>query len=62
VGIGSGGWVESGRDCPKPGRKKVAGETLPEALIPLQPAPDSKAKAGMIANRRNFQFNLTWRV
>jgi hypothetical protein len=40
----------------------VAGETLPEALMPLQPVANSSANAGMIANRREFQFNLTGRV
>ena len=44
-----------------PGRKKLAGETLWLALMPLQPAPAS----GSAANRdshRNFQLNLTCRV
>jgi len=40
----------------------VAGETLPEALIPLQPVASRRAKPGRIANRRKFQFNLTSRV
>jgi hypothetical protein len=41
-----------------PGSRNVAGETEPVALMPLQPAPRS-AKAGRIAKRSNFQFNLT---
>jgi hypothetical protein len=41
-----------------PGSRKSSGETLFEALMPLQPAPRGKA-AAPIANRRIFQFNLT---
>jgi hypothetical protein len=42
----------------KPGRRKVAGEMLFVALMPLHPAPSAKM-AAPIANRRIFQFNLT---
>jgi hypothetical protein len=46
----------------KPGRRKVAGEMLFEALMPLHPAP-SDIIATPIASRRIFQFNLTeWSV
>jgi hypothetical protein len=41
-----------------PGRKKVAGETDPPRLMPPQPVNDSAITAS-IANRSNFQFNLT---
>ena len=40
-----------------PGRRKVAGETLCEALIPLHPVPTSDS-AGMIVSQRSFQFKL----
>jgi hypothetical protein len=41
----------------KPGKKKEAGETLCEALIPPQPAV-SRITAGTIANRKHLQLNL----
>jgi hypothetical protein len=41
-----------------PGMKNVAGETLPPALMPEQPAPHSVINAS-IASRGKFQFNLT---
>jgi len=41
-----------------PGIKKVAGETEPPTLTPPQPVKDNAAAAS-IANRTNFQFNLT---
>jgi hypothetical protein len=44
-----------------PGRKKLAGETPPLALMPLQPAPTSASNTG-IASQRNLHFNLTCRV
>jgi hypothetical protein len=41
-----------------PGKKKVAGETVPPTLTPPHPVND-RATAASIANRKNFQFNLT---
>jgi hypothetical protein len=41
-----------------PGKKNEAGETLPLALMPEQPAPDSNTNAS-IASRVKNQFNLT---
>jgi len=41
-----------------PGRKKLAGETLWLALMPLQPAPASGSAASRV-KRRKFQLNLT---
>ncbi len=43
-----------------PGSKNVAGETLRDALMPLQPVPIT-AKTGMIAKLRIVQLNLTSR-
>jgi hypothetical protein len=45
----------------KPGKKKVAGETLLLALMPLQPAL-ANASARSIASSVILQFNLTWPV
>lgn len=42
----------------KPGRRKVAGDMLLEARIPLQPAP-SASKATRTAARNHFQFHFT---
>jgi len=42
----------------KPGSRKVAGDTLCVALMPLQPAP-SDTMVPPIANTAIFQFNLT---
>jgi hypothetical protein len=42
----------------RPGRKKVAGETEPPALIPPHPVKE-KAQVVRIASCSNFQFNLT---
>jgi len=53
---GCEGW---GLVCISPGNKKVAGETLRDALMPLQPVPIN-AKTGMIANLRIFQLNRTF--
>jgi hypothetical protein len=44
-----------------PGTRKVAGETLPPAFMPLQPETAS-GKTTSIASHRNFQQNLTCRV
>jgi hypothetical protein len=41
-----------------PGKKNVAGETLPPALTPEQPAAHS-VKNASIASRAKFQLNLT---
>jgi len=43
---------------PRPGRKNVAGETLPEVLMPLQPVPNAP-NASKVANGSHFQFTLT---
>jgi len=40
----------------KPGSRKVAGETLPEALNPLQPVV-KKPTAGMIARHGKIHLN-----
>ncbi len=47
----TGTW--SGAAWPKPGRKKLAGDTLCEALMPLQPAP-SATNAGQSASQKCF--------
>jgi len=41
-----------------PGRKKEAGETLPEALTPLHPTA-AKAAANPNARQNDSQLNLT---
>lgn len=41
-----------------PGMKKSIGETLWDALMPLQPAPSSVSAAD-IARSKNLEFNLT---
>ncbi len=43
---------------PALGRKNMAGETLPLALMPEQPAPKAASNAS-IASHGDFQFNLT---
>jgi hypothetical protein len=45
----------------RPGRKKEAGETLCEALIPLQPV-NANGNAVSKVSHRKIQFNLTCRV
>ena len=42
-----------------PGRKKVAGETLPLVIDAATTAPGTARSAASIASHRNFQFNLT---
>ena len=44
--------------APRPGMKKVAGETLPDALMPLQPVEIS-GNVEMSAKPNNFHFILT---
>jgi hypothetical protein len=44
-----------------PGKKKLAGETVWLALMPLQPA-QANASARSIATSMILQFNLTWPV
>jgi len=45
--------------APRPGMKKLAGETLPDALMPLQPALISANDDAMSARPNNFHFILT---
>src|SRR5215469_6631273 len=52
---GSGG---GGGGFNKTGREKLAGETAPVALTPLQPLQSNRT-TGIAANRRTFQLNLT---
>jgi hypothetical protein len=42
-----------------PGSRKVAGDTLWLALMPLQPIPASDNNVAASVSRRIFQFNLT---
>jgi tetratricopeptide (TPR) repeat protein len=53
-----GAFVDACLTAPKPGRKKDAGVTVCEALIPPQPIPVART-APVIANRSIFQFNFT---
>jgi hypothetical protein len=55
---GSPGGGEGALFFIRPGRKKVAGETEPPALIPPHPVK-AKAQVVRIASCSNFQFNLT---
>src|SRR5687768_10316488 len=48
----------AGSICPKPGRKKLAGEMLCEALMPLQPAPRRASKANS-ASLKWWHFSFT---
>jgi hypothetical protein len=57
VGTADGG----GSALIMPGMKKLAGETLPPALTPEQPAAHS-VKNASIASRAKFQLNLTHQV
>ena len=55
------GWTDSGWAWPKPGRKNIAGETLPDVLMPLQPLPSNPStETSAIIN--HFQSNLTGRT
>jgi hypothetical protein len=54
----AGALVAGGFAFSSPGKKNDAGETLWLALMPPQP-PSKKGIGSSIANRRNFQFNLT---
>jgi tetratricopeptide (TPR) repeat protein len=53
-----GAFVDACFTAPRPGRKKDAGVTVCEALIPPQPIPAAITIA-VIANRNIFQFNFT---
>jgi tetratricopeptide (TPR) repeat protein len=59
AGAGSPGWGGPGGGSAfiKPGKRKLAGEILCDALMPLQPTTSSEAAS--IANRRNLPFNIT---
>jgi len=56
---GTGG--AAGGSAFTPGRKNVAGETVPPTLTPEQPAPKASNKAS-IASRSKLTFNLTCQV
>jgi hypothetical protein len=43
----------------RPGRKKVAGDTVVPALTPPQPLAKKGSGSNRIASQINFQFNLT---
>ena len=58
VGTVRSGCSSGGDALSKPGRKKVAGEMLWLALIPLQPAHNN-ASTGMQRIPSTFLFNLT---
>src|SRR2546421_9177898 len=55
-----GAWLGGGRGlaCPRPGRKKLAGEMLFEALIPPHPVRSSPA-SGRSSSQKIFRSNLT---
>src|SRR5947209_14461701 len=55
-----GAWLGGGRGLasPRPGMKKLAGETLWEALIPPHPVRSSPAR-GRSASQKDFRSNLT---
>jgi hypothetical protein len=54
------GWSGFGSALSKPGKKKEAGDTLWEALMPLHPA-QSHANRGIINTHKylDFRFNFT---
>src|SRR5438045_3654581 len=52
------GRAGGGSACISPGRRKVAGDTLWDAFMPLHPATNN-ATAGIPASRRTFQFSIT---
>lgn len=56
MSISVGDW--DGEICPRPGRKKLRGETLREALMPLHPVTRA-TKAGIKASHKDFHSNLT---
>ena len=57
--MANGAWVADGGSAfISPGRKNEAGETLPLALMPEQPAPDNNTNASIASHGKN-QFNLT---
>src|SRR5437773_9526878 len=57
IGVDTAG--VAGEACPKkPGRRKVAGDTLCVVLMPLHPAPDN-TKARPMTSRAGFQSNCT---
>ncbi len=56
--MGGGVCSDGALFCTSPGRKKLNGETLREALMPLQPAPN-KMMAARTASRGRIQFNFT---
>jgi hypothetical protein len=60
---GESGTAGRGSVCPKPGRKKLAGETLWEPLIPPQPAASNGTAKTTSQTSFRFQFTLpdyTW--
>jgi hypothetical protein len=57
----TGALVTAGLAWSKPGKKKLAGETLWLALTPPQP-PLQKNNGTNIASHTKFQFNLTCQV
>lgn len=58
AGAAGSGTPGGGFAWSSPGSRKVAGDTLCVALMPLQPAPN-KIIAGMQSIRNTFLFNLT---
>lgn len=57
-GNGAAGSVGCGSAFNRPGNRKLAGETLWDALIPLQPPP-SKAKLARSKAKPTFLFDFT---
>jgi hypothetical protein len=57
----TGALVVAGSARSKPGKKKLAGDTLWVELIPPQP-PLQKNNGTSIASQTKFQFNLTCQV
>ena len=57
VGVAVAGGASLGSTRISPGKKKDAGDTLWEALIPPHPA-SNKPRAGIIAKRNHLQLSL----
>ena len=57
-GIGFGWSVAGGSFCISPGKKKLAGETPLEAVMPPHPVPHV-IRTGINASHNNFLFSLT---